>query len=48
MFTSNDDAIDFDILDTQIPSKNINAKRVDSVEIIRIDYNLIRTIFVIF
>ena len=48
MFTSNDYAIDFDTLETQIPFKNINAKGIDSVQIIRIDHNLIRTVFEFF
>ena len=48
MFTSNDDVINVDIQDTKILFKDINAKRMDSVKIISIDKNLIRTVSVIF
>jgi len=48
IFTSNDDVINVDIQDTKILFKNINAKRMDSVKIISIDKNLIRTVSVIF
>jgi hypothetical protein len=48
MLTSNDDVINVDIQDTKILFKDINAKRMDSVKIISIDKNLIRTVSVIF
>jgi hypothetical protein len=48
MFTSYDDVINVDIQDTKIHFKDINAKRMDSVKIISIDKNLIRTVSVIF
>ena len=48
MFTSNDDVINVDIQDTKILFKDIHAKRMDSVKIISIDKNLIRTVSVIF
>ena len=48
MFTSNDDVINVDIQDTKILFKDIYAKRMDSVKIISIDKNLIRTVSVIF
>ena len=48
IFTSNDDVINVDIQDTKIHFKNINAKRMDSVKIISIDKNLIRTVSVFF
>jgi hypothetical protein len=48
MFTSNDDVINVDIQDTKILFKDIHAKRMDSIKIISIDKNLIRTISVIF
>ncbi len=48
MFTSYDDVINVDIQDTKILFKDINAKRMDSVKIISIDKNLIRTVSVIF
>ncbi len=48
MFTSNDDVINVDIQDIKIPFKDIHAKRMDSVKIISIDKNLIRTVSEIF
>jgi len=48
MFTSNDDVINVDIQDTKILFQDIHAKRMDSVKIISIDKNLIRTVSVIF
>ena len=48
MFTSNDDVINVKVHYTKILFKNINAKRMDSVKIIRIDQKLIRAVFVFF
>ena len=48
LFTSNDDVINVDIQDTKILFQDIHAKRMDSIKIISIDKNLIRTVSVIF
>ena len=48
MFTSNNDVINVDIQDTKFLFKDILAKRMDSVKIISIDKNLIRTVSEIF
>ncbi len=48
MFTSNDDVINVDIQDIKIPFKDIHAKGMNSIKIISIDKNLIRTGSVIF
>ncbi|MGD8460937.1 MAG: hypothetical protein PVH27_11335, partial [Desulfobacterales bacterium] len=44
MFTSNDDAISAEIQHAEILFKDIHAKGMDSIKIISIDKNLIRTI----
>jgi len=48
IFTSNDDVINVDTQGTKILFKDIHAKRMDSVKIISIDKNLIRTVSVAF
>ena len=48
MFASNDDVINVEIQDTELLFKDIHAKRMDSIKIISIDKNLIRTVFVVF
>ena len=48
IFTSNDDVINVDFQDTKMLFKDIHAKRMDSIKIISIDKNLIRTVSVIF
>lgn len=47
MFPSNTDLINVDIKNTKIPSKDVFAKRVNRVNIISIDENLITIVFVI-
>ena len=44
IFTGNDDAIHVDPQDAKIFFKDIHAKRMDSVYIINMDKNLIRTV----
>ena len=48
MFTRNGDVIFINIQDAEVPFKDIHAKRMDRVKIIRIDNNLIGTPSVIF
>ncbi len=48
MFTSNEDVVSAEIQHTEILFKDIHAKGMDSIKIISIDKNLIRTISVIF
>ena len=45
MFSSNDYVINLETQNTKIFIKNINAKSMDSVQIISINNNLVKTIF---
>ena len=48
MFSINNDFINVDIKNTKIPSKDLFAKRLNGVNIISIDENLITAVFAIF
>jgi hypothetical protein len=48
LFARNNNVVYFDVHDTNISFKHVNAKRVDSVQIVCINYNLIRSAIIFF